>query len=459
MTTMTGKSTSGLIYEAQSILMPLSYMRAPRKELYEMFRNSIAGDGGKVTETKDAEMGDLSGNEYTIESGSTVTRARIFAVGSRVYIVLVTGTADEVEGAEAETILKSYRIPAPVAPKQPGDIAAPGAVKEGTIIGGGNAPTFKDLAPEKGMLIGLELGLGKFGNEDVIKAVRPLYRVGDKDQLGSQHGERMERTVTIKAKAGYAVGAMTYKFGLNFDGCSLTFMKVVDGKLDAKDSYESDWVGYVGTKNANKMSGDGVPAIGIVGRGSDKEVNGLGLVFANGEGSKSTPGNAVPMKGKEPTILGGAFDPEFKDAAPEGGILIGFEIGLGKFFDRDMIRAARPIYRIGEAESFGEQRGTQVKNLVVLKAKPGYAVGAISVKHGLGFDGMSITYMKVVDGKLDPKDNYESDFVGSDEAKPLTKLGGDGTPAIGIVGKKNDKDMTGMGLLFKGQESYQPKRR
>jgi hypothetical protein len=241
----------------------------------------------------------------------------------------------------------------------------------------------------------------------------------------------------------------------NFDGCSLTFVKVVDGKLDPKDSYESDWVGYVGKKTSSKIGGDGTPVVGIVGRGSDREVNGLGLLFMGQEGFNPSPLG----RGKEPTILGGSFDTEFKDVAPEGGLLVGFEIGQGKYFNRDMIRAAKPIYRVGDKEIFGEQRGTQVKNLITLKAKAGYAVGAIAVKHGLGFDGMSITFMKVVDGKLDPKDSYESEFVGSDENKIPTRIGGDGTPVIGIVGKTNDKDMTGMGLLFKGQEGYEPKKK
>ena len=39
----------------------------------------------------------------------------------------------------------------------------------------------------------------------------------------------------------------------------------------------------------------------------------------------------------------------------------------------------------------------------------------------------------------------------TNEKKPLTKLGGSGAPVIGIIGKKNDKDMTRMGLLLKGK--------
>ena len=84
-------------------------------------------------------------------------------------------------------------------------------------------------------------------------------------------------------------------------------------------------------------------------------------------------------------------------------------------------------------------------------------MGAVSVKHGLGFDGRSITFMKVVDGNLDATETYDSDFVGSDENKPTMRIGGSGKSVIGIVGKSNNKDMTGMGLLFEGEEGYEPK--
>jgi hypothetical protein len=150
-------------------------------------------------------------------------------------------------------------------------------------------------------------------------------------------------------------------------------------------------------------------------------------------------------------ILGPAKNPEFQDTTPDGGLLVGFEIGLAPIRKREMIRSIRPIYHAGDKESMGEQHGTPLNNLVTVKAKDGYAVGAISVLYGLKFDGMSVTFMKVVDGKLDPKDSYESKFVGSHEDQPLTRLGGSGSPVIGIIGRKNDKEMTGMGLLLKGK--------
>jgi len=329
-----------------------------------------------------------------------------------------------------------------------------------TIAGGGQATAFRDLAPDKGFLIGLELGLVKDENEEFIKAVRPIYRVGDKEQFGKQFGTHPSHPTIIKAKKGYVVGAITYRLGLNFDGCSLLFMKFENGKLDPIDCYESEWVGYVGKKIPCTIGGDGMPVVGIAGRGSEKEVNGLGLVFQGQEGFNLDSLNLKKDSiSKDLRILGAAANPEFKDMTPEGGLLVGFEIGFGKFNKIEMIRSVRPIYRVGSKEVLGEQHGTQLNNLVTLKAKAGYAVGGIAVRHGLGFDGMSLTFMKILDGKLDPKDSYESEYVGTTENKVPTKLGGSGTPVIGIIGKSNDRDMTGMGLLFKGQEGYEPKKK
>lgn len=65
------------------------------------------------------------------------------------------------------------------------------------LIAGGGAPLFKDVAPAGGVLIGLELGLGKFGPDDGIKSVRPIYRVGDTEQFGTQRGTPPARVTTI----------------------------------------------------------------------------------------------------------------------------------------------------------------------------------------------------------------------------------------------------------------------
>ena len=148
-------------------------------------------------------------------------------------------------------------------------------------------------------------------------------------------------------------------------------------------------------------------------------------------------------------ILGGGLDPVFSDSAPEGGVLAGFEIGLGKFFNNDVVRAARPIYRVGDKEWFGKQYGTETIRVVKVVARPGYAVGALTAKAGLTVDGLSVTFMKVVIGRLDPTDAYESNWIGGKGGNGPVRLGGDGSLVVGLIGKSNGKNMTGMGLLLR----------
>ncbi len=152
---------------------------------------------------------------------------------------------------------------------------------------------------------------------------------------------------------------------------------------------------------------------------------------------------------KKPQALGGTFDPEFTENAPDGGLLVGFEVGLGKFVKNDIIATLRPIFRVKGMDTDGELHGTDTTRLTKYVAKPGYAVGAISIKHGLGVDGFALTFMKVVNDKLDPSDSYKSDWIGGmGGGGPITQ-GGDGKLVTGIVGKQGKKNCSGIGLIFK----------
>src|SRR5207237_10519770 len=144
------------------------------------------------------------------------------------------------------------------------------------------------------------------------------------------------------------------------------------GKLDPADRYGSEWVGWNGGVPAVRVESDGTPVVGFVGRANDKDVTGIGVLFRGQEGFD-------PIVALEPAILGGGRDPQFKDVAPAGGLLVGFEVGTAPAFGREMTRSVRPIYRVGEGETLGEQRGTQLQKVVTIKAKPGYAVGALAV--------------------------------------------------------------------------------
>jgi S1-C subfamily serine protease len=323
-------------------------------------------------------------------------------------------------------------------------IQTPAGTRPTQILGGAFDPEYYDKGPDGSLLVGLEIGLGTFINYDVIRAVRPIYRRDGKDSLGKQRGTELDRIVKVVAKPGYAVAGLSIKAGLGLDSMSITFMKVVDGKLDRSDSYESQRIGGPGGGGPVMVGGDGSLVFGIVGKSSEQHATGLGLLL----GPQPPP--------KDPTIIAGGFAPLFRDLAPKGGVLIGLEIGLGKFFDEDVIKAVRPIYRVSGRELFGEQRGVRPRAAITIKAKDGYAVGAMTCKSGLNFDGCSLTFMKVVGGKLDPTDSYESEWVGWNGNKGTTRIESDGTPVVGIAGRGSDREVNGLGLLFKGQEDFDP---
>ncbi len=137
----------------------------------------------------------------------------------------------------------------------------------------------------------------------------------------------------------------------------------------------------------------------------------------------------------------------FRDVAPEGGILIGFEVGLGKFGPNDVVTAIRPIFLSSKGEEvLGRQHGTDRSRLVCVKAKEGYAVGGVRVKGAILVDGFSVTFMKLGKNKLDPTDRYESEWVGGPGGFREERIGGNGALITGIVGTENQKDCTGLGL-------------
>jgi hypothetical protein len=166
------------------------------------------------------------------------------------------------------------------------------------------------------------------------------------------------------------------------------------------------------------------------------------------------PSSAQPgAQGTPGEIIGSPFGHEFSDSSPAGGLLVGFEVGLEWFIDYPIVGRLRPIYRVGDKESlggtFGMKKDAGIKSVV---ARPGYAVGAITARMGLGIDGFSVTFMKVVGDRLDPKDSYESEWVGNPKSRWAPQLlGGKGVPIVGLLGRQNGGRPCAIGLLFKSR--------
>ena len=150
--------------------------------------------------------------------------------------------------------------------------------------------------------------------------------------------------------------------------------------------------------------------------------------------------------------MGGHFDPEVVDAAAEGSVLIGLaKYGLATFVNFDVVHAIRPIYRTAAGkEVMGQQHGADTSRVVVVKAKPGYAVGAVTATSALTVTGLSVTFMKLGGTTLNPDDSYNSPWIGSKGHGREKLLTGNGVPIVGILCKENAKDVPAWGCLPAG---------
>jgi hypothetical protein len=156
--------------------------------------------------------------------------------------------------------------------------------------------------------------------------------------------------------------------------------------------------------------------------------------------------------------IGNAGKTAFSEAPAKPGVLIGFDLGVGKLFSGEGIYAVRPIYLTAEGERVGPDHGlfqanaktkgrSKVLRVVTVKANPGYAVGAITGRAGGSLNGMSVTFMRLDGDKLNPADSYQSEWVGDRKGGNESMIGSDGALVVGIFGKGNDVDCQSLGLL------------
>ncbi len=135
----------------------------------------------------------------------------------------------------------------------------------GDTTGGGPQ---RYVSPQK-PLLGLEYRLGEWDGE---KCVGGLVCVFDRNQPVT-HEPR------IIAREGYAVGAVNVHSLRFVDAVQVVFMKLTgDGRLDAAESYTSDWIGYPGNGAPERVGGDGRQVIGVVCQ-QGAILNGLALVM------------------------------------------------------------------------------------------------------------------------------------------------------------------------------------
>jgi hypothetical protein len=184
----------------------------------------------------------------------------------------------------------------------------------------GQSP-FEDVSRLGGVLIGARFTTVQSGDRTIILSIEPIYlttrndvtgpkRGTDRDKFGRKVKSSLLQTEAIRAKPGYAVGALRVRLGVGLEAVGLTFMRINGDRLDPNDSYDAKWVGNPGPEGLRRFGGEGHLAVGIRGSEANKELQQYGLVLA---------GKDAPTKG---IALGGPKGlPPAK--APKGGMAAG----------------------------------------------------------------------------------------------------------------------------------------
>lgn len=132
-----------------------------------------------------------------------------------------------------------------------------------------------------------------------------------------------------------------------------------------------------------------------------------------------------------PLIKGNWGNVNFRETGPDGGILVGFFASSSNNFLVDFVQ---PIYLTPKGEKVGKAFGEARDRVVCVKAKEGYAVGAIDVRSGDLFDGFQVKFMRVDGESLNVNDSYRGARVGGNGGDPL-RVGNTGGLIVGIHGR------------------------
>jgi hypothetical protein len=148
-------------------------------------------------------------------------------------------------------------------------------------------------------------------------------------------------------------------------------------------------------------------------------------------------------------VYGGIGKPLVPDVPPDGALLVGFKVGIGRFFNAKYISSLQPIYLTSQGETLGTRRGKDASLVLEYKAKKGFAVGAVKIRPGfLAIEDMQVTYMPIRLKSLDRSQPTDSEWIAGNGPKDEKTIQGDGAPAVGIIARENEGGLTGLGLVF-----------
>ncbi|EAQ79652.1 SHD1 domain-containing protein [Blastopirellula marina] len=148
------------------------------------------------------------------------------------------------------------------------------------------------------------------------------------------------------------------------------------------------------------------------------------------------------QKGK-PVGRGGGDS--FEDRAPPGGVMVGAIFFIGDYYVKS-VAGIQPIYQIGDQYVKGQICGNETDRPVQQLAEPGGVAAGFKSQTGRIIDGMQLAYGPLNGTKINPKQGYFGDYMGSDTGYPANYYA-DGKTIAGVFGTyEKGKSLTSLGM-------------
>lgn len=145
-------------------------------------------------------------------------------------------------------------------------------------------PSFRDVAPDGSVLVGVEVGLARWFDSEIPYAIRPIFRQGDREWVGGTAGtlpsRKVVRVMQEAARPGYAVGGLWVRSGAGLDRLCLVYVKITPDGLDPADTYTGPWVGNSDGGGDHYIDGKGRPIVGLTADAGGGQARSLGIVTA-----------------------------------------------------------------------------------------------------------------------------------------------------------------------------------
>lgn len=148
---------------------------------------------------------------------------------------------------------------------------------------------------------------------------------------------------------------------------------------------------------------------------------------------------------QESPLLGKANGARFIDRAPEGGVMVGAIFFIGDHFG-DSVAGIQPIYQVGDEYVKGKICGNETDRPIQQLAESGGVVAGVKARIGLIMDSVQLAYGPLQGTKVDPKQGYFGDLIGSDGGSPKDFYA-EGHSIAGIFGTyEQDKSLMSLGM-------------